>query len=189
MLSTWPENEQRLTEFGVAVKRNEETKAYRETVLSCDKVCLADRQIEHRESKRRRKPNLKASWWGKRSTRQARVFSTRNASPLALLNTSRLVEWFRDTRRAWSASVGAGQRRGTWCSRRERKGRSLDAEERRKMQNLTVQATGASGDGFQEFVLDPPSRNFFYLCPVHESFSWLTNTAARPSIEDNVLDW
>lgn len=31
------------------------------------------------------------------------------------------------------------------------------------MQNLTVQATGASDDGFQEFVLDPPSRNFFSL--------------------------
>lgn len=37
------------------------------------------------------------------------------------------------------------------------------AEERWKMQNLTVQATGASDDGFQEFVLDPPSRNFFPL--------------------------
>jgi hypothetical protein len=33
-------------------------------------------------------------------------------------------------------------------------------QQRRTMQNLTVQGTGASDDGSREFVLVPPSRNF-----------------------------
>lgn len=74
--------------------------------------------------------------WGERSTRQARVFTRRNARSVALLNTSsRLVEWFRDTRqRAWPASESAGRGEATWCRRRERKearGEAKNAEPNR----------------------------------------------------------
>lgn len=54
--------------------------------------------------------------------------------------------------------------------RRGRKGHRIDTEERRKMQNLTVQGTGASGDGFQEFVLNPPSGSLFSSAPFTSPF-------------------
>lgn len=63
------------------------------------------------------------------------------------------------------------ERRRTWCKmggkkgdgkeeRKTRQERGTDVQQRRAMQNLTVQGTGASDDGSREFVLVPPSRNF-----------------------------
>jgi len=61
--------------------------------------------------------------------------------------------WYR-TRR----TQGEGERVG---GRDGRDGREVpDVQQRRTMQNLTVQGTGASDDGSREFVLVPPSRNF-----------------------------
>lgn len=60
-------------------------------------------------------------------------------------------------RRTWYKTGSAGE---DGKERKRDQGERTDVQQRRAMQNLTVQGTGASDDGSREFVLVPPSRNF-----------------------------
>lgn len=107
---------------------------------------------------------------GKRSARQARVSFGKNVllppPPLRPFSSASEGSWSdfvareSKTNEEEEPDIRRGAQERTRKRERGTRGERTDVQQRRAMQNLTVQGTGASDDGSREFVLVPPSRNF-----------------------------